>query len=55
MSYAVVAGVDWVLLTTGDEYRIYNSHAAAPVEDKLFRSVRLSEPSSGRATLRARP
>jgi hypothetical protein len=44
MSYAVVAGVEWVLLTNGDEYRIYNSHAAVPVQDKLFRSARLSEP-----------
>jgi hypothetical protein len=43
MSYAVVAGVQWVLLTNGDEYRIYNTHAPVPVEEKLFRAVRLSE------------
>jgi hypothetical protein len=46
MQYAAVAGVEWVLLTNGDEYRIYNSHATVPVEDKLFRSARLSDPST---------
>jgi hypothetical protein len=43
MGYAMVAGVRWVVLTNGDEYRIYNSHATVPVEDKLFRTVRLSQ------------
>jgi len=43
MGYAVVAGVEWVVLTNGDEYRIYNSHAPVPVEEKLFRSVRISD------------
>lgn len=43
MGYAAVAGVEWVVLTNGDEYRLYNSHASVPVDDKLFRSVRLSE------------
>lgn len=43
IGYAVVAGVEWVVLTNGDEYRIYNTHALVPVEDKLFRTVRLSE------------
>lgn len=40
LGYASVAGVVWVVLTNGDEYRIYNSHAAVPVEKKIFRSVR---------------
>jgi len=31
------------VLTNGDEYRIYNSHAAVDVEQKLFRSVRASD------------
>jgi hypothetical protein len=39
ISYAAVAGVEWVVLTNGDEYRIYNAHAPVPVEDKLFRRV----------------
>jgi hypothetical protein len=41
--YAVVAGVEWVVLTNGDEYRIYNSHAAVPVEERLFRTLRLTD------------
>lgn len=45
MGYAAVAGVKWVVLTDGDEYRIYNSHASVPIEEKLFRSVRVSEES----------
>jgi hypothetical protein len=39
LAYAVAAGVEWVVLTNGDEYRIYNSHAAVPVEEKLFRTI----------------
>jgi hypothetical protein len=45
MSYASVAGVEWIILTDGDEYRIYNSHAAVPIEEKLFRHVRVSNNS----------
>ena len=43
LSYATVVGVKWCVLTNGDEYRIYNSHAAVDVEQKLFRSVRISD------------
>lgn len=46
MGYASVAGVEWVVLTDGDEYRIYNSHATVPVDQKLFRSVRISDDES---------
>jgi hypothetical protein len=42
MGYASVAGVEWVVLTNGDEYRIYNSHATVPFEQKLFRSISIS-------------
>ena len=42
MGYASVVGVGWIVLTDGDEYRIYNSHATVAVEEKLFRSVRVS-------------
>ncbi|QDU66261.1 type I restriction enzyme HsdR N-terminal domain-containing protein [Engelhardtia mirabilis] len=45
MGYATVAGVEWVVLTNGDEYRIYNSHAAVHVDEKLFRSVSITEES----------
>jgi hypothetical protein len=43
LSYATVVGVRWCVLTNGDEYRIYNSHAEVDVEQKLFRSVRISD------------
>lgn len=43
ISYAATAGVPWVALTDGDEYRIYNALARVGIEDKLFRRARLSE------------
>jgi hypothetical protein len=43
LSYAMAAGVEWVALTDGNEYRIYNSHAAVPVEQKLFRRVAVTD------------
>jgi Restriction Enzyme Adenine Methylase Associated len=46
MGYAGVAGVKWVVLTNGDKYRVYNSHADVPVEKKMFRKVRVSDPAS---------
>src|ERR1035437_3419652 len=46
LGYAMAAGVEWVALTDGNEYRIYNSHAPVPVEQKLFRQVRLTDPGS---------
>ena len=42
ITYASVAGVEWLVLSNGDEYRIYNTHAPVPFEDKLFRAVRVS-------------
>ena len=46
LAYATVAGVEWVALTDGNEWRIYNSHAPVPVEQKLFRVVRVGDPDS---------
>src|SRR5215211_4646871 len=43
LGYATVVGVEWCVLTNGDEYRLYNAHAAVDVEQKLFRIVRISE------------
>ena len=43
ISYASVLGVKWCVLTNGDEYRIYNSHAEVDVDEKLFRKVRISD------------
>ena len=46
LNYATVAGGEWVALTDGNEWRIYNSHATVPVEQKLFRVVRVSDPET---------
>jgi hypothetical protein len=46
MAYAHVAGVKWVVLTNGDEYRVYNAYADGPVEEKLFRKICVSQPDS---------
>ena len=43
LAYASIVGVGWCLLTDGDEYRLYNSHAPVDVEEKLFRTVRVSD------------
>ncbi len=43
LTYASVAGVQWVVLTNGDEYRIYNAAALVPAEEKLFRTVTISK------------
>ncbi len=46
LGYAMAAGVEWVALTDGNEYRLYNSHATVPVEQKLFRTIRIADPDS---------
>ncbi len=43
MGYASVAGVEWVVLTDGNEYRIYNTHAPVPVAEKLLHAVRVTD------------
>ncbi len=43
MVYATEAGVGWIVLTDGNEYRIYNSHAKVPVDEKMFRRVRIED------------
>src|SRR5690242_10018090 len=43
ISYAAVAGVEWVALTDGAQWRIYNAHAPVPAEEKLFRSVDIAD------------
>ena len=42
VSYAAVEGVEWVVLTNGDGYRIYAAHAPVDLDEKLFRSVEIS-------------
>lgn len=51
LGYATVVGVEWCVLTNGDEYRIYNSHAAVDMEEKLFRVIRISDPTQQEHTL----
>jgi hypothetical protein len=41
VGYATNAGVEWVVLTNGADWRIYNAHAPVPFESKLFRQARL--------------
>jgi hypothetical protein len=43
LGYATVAGVEWCVLTDGDEWRFYNAAATVDADEKLFRRVRLSE------------
>lgn len=50
LGYAVAAGVEWCVLTNGDEYRLYNSHATVAADEKLFRSVRISNSYEHRYT-----
>lgn len=48
---AAVAGVQWCVVTNGDEYRIYNALAKVDVDEKLFRSCRISESSKAATTV----
>jgi hypothetical protein len=52
LGYATVVGVEWCVLTNGDEYHLYNAHAPVGVDEKLFRTVKISEPSQEDFTLR---
>ena len=51
LGYATVVGVEWCVLTNGDDYRLYNSHATVDVDEKLFRSVRISDSTQDPNTL----
>ena len=50
LGYATVVGVEWCVLTDGDEYHLYNAHAPVEVEEKLFRVVRVSDPGDAEFT-----
>jgi hypothetical protein len=43
LSYATIAGVEWCVLSDGDEYRFYNANAPLDAEEKLFCRVKLAE------------
>ena len=49
IGYAGVAGVEWVAVTDGNEWRIYNAHATVPIEEKLFRRVVIDADDPGAA------
>lgn len=51
LNYATIVGVEWCVLTNGDEYRLYNSHATVDVDEKLFRSIRITDPDATDLTL----
>jgi len=51
MGYATVVGVEWCLLTDGDRYQIYNAHAPVDVEEKLFRTVSVSDTENEETTI----
>ena len=44
VAYGAVAGVQWVVITDGDEYRIYRTDTTAAAPDKLLAGFRLSDP-----------
>jgi hypothetical protein len=46
LAYATVAGVEWIALSDGNDWRIYNSHAVVPVDQKLFRAIRITDPAT---------
>lgn len=50
IGYAATAGVEWCVLTNGDEYRLYNAHAPVDADEKLFRKVCLSDETSDALT-----
>jgi predicted type IV restriction endonuclease len=43
ISYAAVAGVEWCVLTDGDEYRFYNAVVPLDADEKLFCRAKLTE------------
>lgn len=51
VNYANAAGVEWCVLSDGDCYCIYNSHAPVDVEQKLFRSIRISDTAQAQFAL----
>lgn len=51
LGYATVVGVEWCVLTNGDEYRVYNSHATVDIDEKLFRTIKVSDEAQEQFTL----
>jgi hypothetical protein len=51
LSYASVVGVEWCVLTDGNEYKLYNAAALVDAEEKLFRTVCIADESQHQRTL----
>jgi predicted type IV restriction endonuclease len=49
LGYAVVAGVEWCVLSDGDCYRFYNAAAPVDADEKLFCTIRLTESNDAEA------
>ncbi|MGY1636030.1 hypothetical protein ACI78V_05180 [Geodermatophilus sp. SYSU D00742] len=43
VAYATAAGIEWVVLTDGAQWRLFNAHAPVPIEDKELRRASLVE------------
>lgn len=43
MTYAGLVGAPWIALANGDDWRIYRAGVDLPLDEKLFRSARLSD------------
>ena len=43
LGYAAVAGVEWCVLTDGDEYHFYNASALLHADEKVFLKAKLSQ------------
>ena len=46
LNYANTAGVDWCVLTNGNEYRYYKTHAKGEIERKQFLTARIDDDTS---------
>lgn len=51
LGYATVVGVEWCVLTNGDDYRLYNAFAPVDSDGKLFRTIRVSDANQHQATV----
>lgn len=52
INYANTSGVEWCVLTNGNEYRFYKVHAQVQVEEKLFLSVVIDDDTPTRSKAR---
>jgi len=43
LAYANTCGVEWCVLTDGDNWRIYNAHAPVDADEKEFRRTQITE------------